>query len=216
MSKRVRVKSKSRAQPESCEVDPRLSKLLGTTPLIPGEDAATFDAVLAAVRADIDPTDTIEEFWVADIAYLRWEIVRFRSAKKNLMTEKAAEILPSFLEELGGEVDDENSDEENSDEENSPEAIAERWAKNDPEAMEFVDTTLSSARLSVDAVRDKALYENLDDFERIEHMMALAEARLITIVRELDRHRAMVVALRRPRPRIEDGAFKVIEPQAAE
>ena len=211
MSKRVRVKSKSRAQPESCEVDPRLSKLLGTTPLIPGEDAATFDAVLAAVRADIDPTDTIEEFWVADIAYLRWEIVRFRSAKKNLMTDKAAEILPSFLEELGGEVDEENSDEEN-----SPEAIAERWAKNDPEAMEFVDTTLSSARLSVDAVRDKALYENLDDFERIEHMMALAEAHLITIVREIDRHRAMVAALRRPRPRIEDGAFKVIESQAAE
>jgi hypothetical protein len=63
-------------------------------------------------------------------------------------------------------------------------------------------------------VLDKALYENLDDFGRIEHLMAVAEARLITIVRELDRHRATVAALRRFRPLIEEGKFKVIESTA--
>src|SRR5262249_7210316 len=52
----------------------------------------------------------------------------------------------------------------------------------------------------------------VNDIERIEHMMALAEARRNATLREIDRHRQTLgQKLRRGPQQLEDGQFRVIE-----
>ena len=52
----------------------------------------------------------------------------------------------------------------------------------------------------------------LDDIERIDRMIAIAEARRNTILREVDRHRETLSQnLRRAVQQVEDGQLRVIE-----
>jgi hypothetical protein len=77
---------------------------------------------------------------------------------------------------------------------------------------EEVDKALASAGLSMDAVMAQTLCLKLDEVERIEHMIAIAEARRNTTLREIDRHRETLgQKLRRAVPQVEDGQLRVIE-----
>jgi hypothetical protein len=52
----------------------------------------------------------------------------------------------------------------------------------------------------------------LNDIERMQHMMALAEARRNATLHEIDRHRQTLGRkLRRAAQQLEDGQFRVIE-----
>jgi hypothetical protein len=65
-----------------------------------------------------------------------------------------------------------------------------------------------------DALMAAALDENLYSIERIERLTALAEARRIAALRELDRHRAVFAdGARRVLSSIEDAEYNVIEHQ---
>ena len=54
----------------------------------------------------------------------------------------------------------------------------------------------------------------IDLIERIDHLVALSEARRNATVREIDRHRA-AVGQTVPRPQIEEGEYRVVETKAA-
>ena len=75
-----RVKSKRRTP----ELTPRLS-LFGPPLLIEGEDAATYDELLAQMLAAVKPVDVIDEMLIVDVASLEWEILRWRRLKTNLI-----------------------------------------------------------------------------------------------------------------------------------
>ena len=61
---------------------------------------------------------------------------------------------------------------------------------------------------SMDAVMAQTLAKKLDDVERIDRMLANAEARRHLVLREIDRHRAAVAArLRDATEQIEDASF---------
>ena len=59
--------------------------LFGPPPIIRGEKADAFEALLARVRADVKPIDIIEEIWVRDAVELVWEIRRLRRLKVELL-----------------------------------------------------------------------------------------------------------------------------------
>ena len=64
----------------------------------------------------------------------------------------------------------------------------------------------------MDAVMAQTLSLKLDDLERIERMIAVAEARRNIILREIEWHRAMLSQmLRRAVRQVEDGQLRVIE-----
>ncbi|HMF25431.1 MAG TPA: hypothetical protein VKG24_25355 [Pseudolabrys sp.] len=76
--------------------------VLGTLPLLQGEDAADYGRLRATVIAEMKPTDFMEMIWTNDIIYLEWEIIRFRRAKANYIRELAApDLLPGFDLKLG-------------------------------------------------------------------------------------------------------------------
>jgi hypothetical protein len=74
--------------------------VLGSLPLLPGEDRAEYARFRAAVIAMMKPADLMEKIWTNDIIYLEWEILRFRRAKANLIRRRAANCLS--LPGLGG------------------------------------------------------------------------------------------------------------------
>ena len=53
----------------------------------------------------------------------------------------------------------------------------------------------------------------IDPFERIDHLLASAEARRNNVLREIDRHReALGAAMRREFEEVQDAQFQVVEP----
>ena len=71
---------------------------------------------------------------------------------------------------------------------------------------------LAKAGLTIDEVTAKTLESKIDVFERIDRMLASAEARRNNALREIDRHRdAAGAAVRRAIDEVEDVEFRDIE-----
>jgi len=92
------------------------------------------------------------------------------------------------------------------------ETLAEGWAARKSDVIEEVNKTLTSAGLTNDAILAQTFSLKVNDIERIQNMIALAEARRNATLREIDRHRQTLgQKLRRAAQQIEDGEFRVIE-----
>jgi hypothetical protein len=78
-----------RVKIKSCTPKPvaRLA-LFGPPLLIEGEDAATYDELLARMLAAIKPVDVIDEMFIADVASLEWEVLRWRRVKTSLVLRR--------------------------------------------------------------------------------------------------------------------------------
>ena len=75
-----------------------------------------------------------------------------------------------------------------------------------------VEAVLHKAQLSIDDVRAKTLERKLVSFERLDRMLASAEARRNNALREIDRHRsAFGAAVRQAIDEAEDVEFRDVE-----
>ncbi len=174
----------------------------GPPPLFEGEDTSAYDEFLARISATVKPADILEDIWVRDFVDLVWDSLRLRRLKANLMTSTAYKGLAEILNPLVGYSD--------------KDFLVKAWAKRGRGAIKKVDKLLASAGLIMEAVMAQTLSINLDDIERIDHMIATAEIRRIAILREIDRHRVTLGhALRQAAEQIEDADYKVIEGKEA-
>ena len=95
------------------------------------------------------------------------------------------------------------------------EDLAKAWGTRDKAAVKEVDKLLAAAGMSIDAIMAQTLSINLDDIERIDRMIATAEARRNLIIREIERHRATWAQdLRQAAQQAEDVEFEAIEDTA--
>jgi hypothetical protein len=101
MEDRMRSRSKSRA---ADRVD-RSSRgaLFDQPPLLPGEDAGDYDALVELICLAVKPADVIEEMLTTDIATLEWEVLRWRRLKSSLVQARARKALEEFLNEQLGD-----------------------------------------------------------------------------------------------------------------
>ena len=82
----------------------------------------------------------------------------------------------------------------------------------DASARNQVDVILKKAGLTIDEATAKTLEKKLDSFERLDRMLASAEARRNNALREIDRHRdALGGGVRRSIEEIEDAEFRDVE-----
>ena len=79
------------------ELTPRLA-LFGPPLLIEGEDAATYDDLLAHMLAAVKPVDVIDEMLIVDVASLEWEVLRCRRLKTSLIQARGLKALEHFLD----------------------------------------------------------------------------------------------------------------------
>src|SRR5215472_1186031 len=149
---------------------------LGPPPLFKGEDAAAYDELSARIAGAMEPADIFEEIWVGDIVDCDWQVFRLRRLQASLMTATAYEGLQKVLEPIVQPYRDQAD-------------LARAWAARDKAAIKRVDELLASAGLTMDAVMAQTLCTYLDEFERIERMIASAEARRGAILYEVELHR---------------------------
>ena len=179
--------------------------LFGPPPILPGEDAATYDALLARVSTGVKPSDIIEEIWVRDVMDSSWEIFRLRRVKISLIAQSIPDILRGILAPLA----DADAYSEWMD------ALIKKWVAQKPSAIKQVNRLLASANLTFDTVIARAFMANFEYIERIDRCITIAEGRRDRILREIDRRRAAFAqALRDKMQDVEDAEFETIKPKA--
>jgi hypothetical protein len=184
-------------------------RTLGRPPLIPGDDRAGYDGLLASVSGTVGPADLIEAAWVRDVVDLIWEALRLRRLKAALMTARAGDGMASMLGNLEPSLE--------------VFAISRGWVARKLEAVGQAEAMLDAAGLGMEHVMAQTLRRHIEVFERIDRMIASAEVRRAATLREIAHYRAELAAgLRRAAQEaieneaiegaaIEGAAFAVVE-----
>jgi hypothetical protein len=98
VSKRTRSNRKTNSKSKSAAPAlPSRWTLFGQPQLLPGEDAAAYDQLLARIRAAVNPIDVIEEMFITDLADLEWEVLRWRRLKSSLILARGLKAVEEFL-----------------------------------------------------------------------------------------------------------------------
>jgi hypothetical protein len=172
---------------------------IAPAPLLPGEKEADYAATAGRVVGVARPRDAIEEFLIRDVIDLTWEVLRLRRIKAGILRASMSAGVRSVLAGVGHSYLERDT-------------LAEKWAAGDEGARQRVDAVLAKAGLTLDEVTAKTLEIKIDVFERVDRMLASAEARRNNSLREIDRHReAAGAATRQAIDEVEDAEFRDVE-----
>jgi hypothetical protein len=90
--------------------------------------------------------------------------------------------------------------------------LTQKYGRREPATVKFIDKLLAAAGESMGSLMIKALPEELDNIERIDRLITLAENRRYASLREIDRRRAVLgQTVRKSLQELEDHEFQVIE-----
>jgi hypothetical protein len=190
--------------------------LLQPLPLLATEDKALYEALVAELRATLNPSDIIEEIWFWDVVHNQWEIGRLARSKVGLVNAARQEALEKILERLiepaatSIRVIDLRFDDKPKP--SKAQDLAWRCTKRDKDAKKEVEQLLATADLDWDVILAQAMALHIDAIERFDRMIKQAEGRRDVVVRQIDAHRAALG--RAPLGKIqevEDAEFRVIE-----
>ena len=174
--------------------------LLGAPPLIKGENARGYGALLARICDTLRPSDSLEEIWIRDVVDLVWETFRLRRMKASLMTDATHQQIRYALKEEYADADE----------------VAQKWPAGDAAATENLEAALLGAGLSMDTVIARAMEYKIEKMERLDRMLVSAEARRSAALRELDCHRApLAQKLRRSIAQAEHAELELETPRIA-
>jgi hypothetical protein len=156
-----------------------LSRLfMGPAPVLPGEDSAAYDDLLAQVSGSVKPSNIIEELWLRDYVDLTWEVLRMRRLKDSVIATE----LPTALRQTLRSINDLKQDQ--------MDTLIRKWRARNPSAMTSVEKRLAASSLTLDAVLARAFSNQIDSIERIDRLITIAEGRRNAVLREIERHRA--------------------------
>ena len=181
---------------------------IAPAPLLPGEQEAEYATLIARIVAVAQPRDAIEDLLTRDVIDLTWEIFRLRRVKAGILKASINTGIERVLDDLGHgpEISFDYT-----------EKLAKKWAAGAKTARKEVQAALDKAGLTTDEVTAKTLESKLDSFERLDRMLASAEARRNNALREIDRHReALGGAVRHAIDEVQEAEFHVVETGAAE
>jgi hypothetical protein len=147
------------------------------TPLAGGEDADAYAKLLADVTTSVRPTGILEEMWLRDVVNHYWETERVRRYRAGRLAAVRADGMAALLRSLGETA-------------LGAEQLAQGWSAGQITAIGDVRHRLEKAGLDPDAAQGSAFALHLDEFERIEQMIAGLEARRAAALREIGFHRA--------------------------
>ena len=141
------------------------SAMLREAPLLITESKAEFDRIRDALDDEIKPRGIVEQIYVADIAYLCWEILRLRRSKAAIANSAFRTALKDLLTRVlykPGELDRNK--------------LARDWFS-DPKVKKQIADLLREFDLDESAIEAEAIRKSADDLERIDRLMASAEMR---------------------------------------
>jgi hypothetical protein len=180
-------------------VQPTTQSMFGPPALVPGEDRADYEALRARISAAVKPKDFLEEMWVRDVSDQMWDTLRMRRFKANLLTAAKAHGLELFLKPGRGIHD--------------AQTATRCWVKGTHSGVQEVNQQLAKMDANGETLSAFALVAMIDEFERLDRMIANAESRRNATLREIERHReAVAKALRRASDEILEAEFEDVAP----
>jgi hypothetical protein len=167
--------------------------------LLPGEKETDYAEVALRIVRAAKPRDAIEEFLVRDVVDLTWEILRLRRVEAGTLRASMGVGVRLVLDGLDGDYSEAGK-------------LGNSWAAGNDSARNKVDVILNKAGLTIDEVTARTRENKLASFERLDRLLASAEARRNNALREIDRHRdALGGGVRRSIEEIEDAEFRDVE-----
>ena len=146
------------------------------------------------------------EFLTRDVVDLTWEILRLRRLKGGLLRAAVSKGVHRILSTIGYGRNQWGSGID------SVDRFAEGWASGDASYRDEFEEILKNSGFTMDEVMAEAFAAVIDPFERIDRLLASAEARRNNALREIDRHReALGAAVRRGVDEVQDAEFQDVE-----
>ena len=174
--------------------------------LVNGEDGATYDQLAARITAAVAPENVIEEIWVRDVVDLVWDVVRLRRLKAGLFKVGESDGMAEIMRGLG-----------------EYQFKAREWAARKPGAVATVNTQMSAAGLDMGDLTTSTFAARIDQFERVERMLAAAEVRRAAALHAIDNRRvaerlraAAHDAERAAAPPVAEGEFTLVPDAGAD
>ena len=176
------------------------STVFGPPLLIQGEDGEAHELLQRGISAAVKPVDVIERIWVRDIVDLSWECLRIRRLKTALLNRAMIKGLDEVLRpKLGYE---------------QASVLAGAWAAREKEALEEVDAHLASMGTTLEAAAAIGFQNNIGSIERMDRLIASAEMRRNSALREIERHRqSFGKALQQASDDVVEGEFEDVVPE---
>ena len=203
----TKVASSSVAQSAGVDVAQRIIGI-APAPLLPTEAESDYLGVAARIVAVAQPKDPIEEFLTRDVVDLTWEILRSRRLKGGLLRAAVSKGVHRILTTIGHGHDPWAPRTDLVDHFH----FAAKWASGDTSYRDEFDEMLKKAGFTMEEVIAEAFAAVIDPFERIDRLLASAEARRNNALREIDRHReALGAAVRRGVDDVQDAEFQDVE-----
>jgi hypothetical protein len=216
----------------------------GPAPLLAGENAADYDEFLEQVVTTVKPIGALEQIWVRDFVYHDCETSRLRRLKATLLNDAFRDLLkvelygcavkegedaaePRVEDDSDVTLTEDDVEPDRSDdevevdpEEQAAYELARRWVAGDQGAKNKIRKIFATAGRDIEEVvadvTAAAFLNTLEDVERIDRIIMTAESRRNAVVREVDRHRAMLgLQFGRPSEQIHGAEYKVVEDRKA-
>jgi hypothetical protein len=154
---------------------PRKRTELGPPPLLESEDPSSYDMLEQAVRRAFDPRDAVEDILVRDFIDLSWDVIRMRRMKAELYSIRIHHGLRDVLSPLVDHL--------------HLERLITRWVRDKKGGSDGVTEALGAAGIGGSAVEAATFARHIDEFEKIDRLIAQAEFRRNSAKREFERHR---------------------------
>ena len=181
------------------------------SPLLVTESSDAFEQICNAFSEEIKPHGFIVRLHVADVAYLTWEILRYRRSKAafiNLAFREALENLLAKLLRQPGEYAYQRKDEANE--------LALGWFT-DQHGKQQVLQLLKKFHLDESAIEAEAMRNSAAGFETFEKILASLESRRSRLLRFItEYHTGFGQQLRQASNRLIDGKAIALERDGSE
>jgi len=190
----VSRKSKSKTKIVAPSVLAQGLALFGPPLLLEGEDAAAYDELLARIRAAVKPVDIIDEIFIDDTVSLEWEVLRQRRWKWSLVRASGVALLESLVaahldydlysEHFADKLAEILQDNLPEDQVDSAQALANKCARDEADAVDKVNEVLASIERNMDDVLDIArankAKELMQEYVRAERDAVILIHKLLT------------------------------------
>jgi hypothetical protein len=160
----------------------------GAAPLLKGEDPNKYNQLLETVSRSVEPADVFELSFVRTIVNQIWEANRYRRLVGDTLIAAEQEALERQLRHLLYGHDKPFMFDGDGFTIKSQE-LARLYVLKQQAAVEEVDALLASAGIDWEVLKAEAFSLRLREIETFNRMIASAEARMKTTLREIDRHR---------------------------
>jgi hypothetical protein len=158
--------------------------VLGEPFLLPGEDQAEYEALIASLSHAVEPQDTIEWIWIKDITDIVWEMRRLKLLRHNIIDREMA----SKMAQLVGYVWASWLDKYHA--EGLGEQISDHWKSGSDYRRRIALRFLGRRGLGLEDVVSLVYRSDLGELTRIDSIVNTLATRRDRLLQEIERRRS--------------------------